>query len=416
MKGDMHAIDIIIPTFDNYQYLASCLQSILRNKPSENLFHIWVVNNGHKESCDWINNRDVTVLQSGKNLGWEGGLNFALKETKAPYVLFLNDDVLVPQSSRFWLNKLIQHFLDKEVAAVGCASNVVMGFQNIFTDTERSVFLTKFLIGFCMLVRRSALDEIGGVDESLPGGDDLDISIRFRKHGYKLVCDRNVFIYHHGFKTGNRVMGDAQQRNGWNSYEMLEKTNIALIKKHGFALWWECTKGAFTMTPADHVENLPDIEGDLIREQIIGEKILDLGCGANKTVPNAIGVDLIKIDDVIETLAGKLSEADINADVSKELPFDTGTIDTIIARHIFEHLIDSVTVLREWNRLLRHGGRLIIAVPNNEVANYIPLNIEHVHGFSKDSIRSLMEATGYKVVSQKDGGNGVSFITVGEKL
>ena len=412
----MHAIDIVIPTFDNYQYLAPCLQSILRNKPAENLFHIWVVNNGHKESCDWINNKNVTVLQPGKNLGWEGGLNFALKESQAPYVLFLNDDVLIPQSSRFWLNKMMQHFLNKEVAAVGTASNVVMGFQNIFSDTERSVFLTKFLIGFCMLVRRSALEEVGGVDDSLPGGDDLDLSIRFRKAGYKLVCDKNVFIYHHGFKTGTRVMGDSQQRNGWNSYEMLEKTNTALIRKHGFALWWECTKGAFRMSPQETIEMPEDKEGDFIRERIIGDKILDLGCGANKTVPSAIGVDLIKVDEVIETLAGQLSQADVHADVSQKLPFEDETADTIIARHIFEHLLDSVTVLREWNRLLRHGGRLIIAVPNNEIANYIPLNIEHVHGFNKDSIKSLMEATGFKVIEQLDGGNNISFITVGEKL
>lgn len=412
----MHAIAIIIPSFDNYQYLAPCLQSILRNKPSENLFHIYVVNNGHKESCDWVNNKDVTVLQPGKNLGWEGGLKFALKETRAPYVLFLNDDVLIPQSSRLWLNKMMQHFLNKEVGAVGCASNVVMGFQNIFTDTERSVFLTKFLIGFCMLVRRSALEEVGGVDDSLPGGDDLDLSIRLRKAGYKLVCDRNVFIYHHGFKTGTRVMGDSQQRNGWNSYEMLEKTNTALIKKHGFTLWWECTKGAFTMTPSEPEEVLPDIEGDLIRDRIIGDKILDLGCGGNKTVPHAIGVDMVYKDDAIATLSGTPSQADVHADVSKALPFEDQSVDTIIARHIFEHLIDSVTILRQWGGLLRRGGRLIIAVPNNEVANYIPLNIEHVHGFTKDSIKSLMEATGFKVTEQLDGGNGISFISVGEKL
>ncbi len=412
----MHAIDIIIPSFDNYQFLAPCLQSILRNKPSENLFHIWVVNNGHAESCDWINNKDVTVLQSGKNLGWEGALNFALKETKAPYVLFLNDDTLIPQSSRMWLNRLMQHFLDSEVAAVGPASNVVMGFQNIFTDTERSVFYTKFLIGFCMLVRRSMLEEVGGIDETLPGGDDLDLSIRFRNKGYKLVCDRNVFVYHHGFKTGTRVRGEAAQKNGWNSYEMLWKTNTALIKKHGFAKWWECTKGAFTMTQVENPEVLPDIEGDLIRERIIGDRVLDLGCGGNKTLPTAIGVDLIKIDEAIATLSGTPSSADVNADVSKALPFEDKSIDTIVARHIFEHLLDSVTVLRQWGRLLRQGGRIIIAVPNNEVVNYIPLNIEHVHGFSKDSIKSLLEVTGFKVTEQLDGGNGISFITVGEKL
>lgn len=411
----MHSIDIIIPTFNNYEYLAPCLQSILRNKASENLFHIYVVNNGHQNSCDWINNKDVTVLQSGKNLGWEGGLNFALKESKAPFVLFLNDDTFIPNASRMWLNKLIQFFIDPDVGAVGGSSNVVMGFQNIFADCPVSQFTTKFLIGYCMLVRRSALEKAGGVDESLPGGDDLDLSIRLRKLGYKLIVDKDVFIYHHGFKTGNRVFGDVQQRNGWNSYEMLEKTNTALIKKHGFAEWWDMMKGAYVF-PTLKDEKTEDSEGQLIRERVIGKKVLDLGCGGRKTVENAIGVDMIPKDLVIETLNDTSSVADVIADVSDPLPFDDGSVDTIIARHILEHLLDSVTVLRHWSGLLRRGGRLIVAVPNNEVANFIPINVEHVHGFSKESMRSLFEISGLKVIEQMDGGNNISFITVGEKL
>lgn len=414
MKGNMHAIDILIPSFDNYEYLAPCIQSILRIKPSENLFHIYVINNGHKNSCDWIHNEDVTVLQSGGNLGWEGGLKFALKKTKAPYVLFLNDDTIIPQSSALWLNKLIQSFLNKEVGAVGPASNVVMGLQNIFFDVEQSVFTVKYLIGFCLMVRRAALMEVGGVDDSLPGGDDLDLSIRLRQGGYKLVCNRNVFVYHHGFKTGNRVYGDVQQRNGWNSYEMYHKTNTALIQKHGLIAWWDMIKGGFAdeILPYAHTH---DSEGDLIRERIVGDVIIDLGCGHNKTLPNAIGVDLIPNDETIATLAGVKSKADVVADVSQPLPFEANSIDTIISRHILEHLIDSVTILRHWNSLLRQGGRLIVAVPNNEVANFIPLNIEHVHGFTKDSVKSLMETTGFKVIEQLDGGNEISFITVGEK-
>lgn len=410
----MHALDIVIPTFNNYEYLAPCLQSILRNKTSEGLFHIYVVNNGHAESCNWINNKDVTVLQPGKNLGWEGGLKYALEQTSSPYVLFLNDDVHIPQGSRMWINELLQPFLDPSVGAVGPSSNVVMGLQNIFTDTALPVFSTKFLIGFCFLVKREALMKAGGIDDSLPGGDDIDMSIRLRNEGYKLICKKDVFVYHHGFKTGSKVHGDQNKKNGWNSYEMLEKTNHALIAKHGFKTWWDTQKGAWSM-PSITEYGTADSEGNLIRERIKGETILDLGCGGNKTVPHAIGVDMIPKDAVIDTLATTSSSADVNADVSQPLPFDASSVDTIVARHILEHLMDSVEVLKNWHSILKPGGRLIVAVPNNAVLKSIPMNVEHVHGFCFESMKSLFEIVGFKVVEQLDSQNHISFITVGEK-
>jgi hypothetical protein len=313
------------------------------------------------------------------------------------------------------LNKLLQPFIDPKVGAVGPASNVVMGLQNIFSYTPISIFTTKYLIGFCFLARRSALEEVGGIDTSLPGGDDLDMSIRLRKAGYKLIVDKNVFVYHHGFQTGNRVHGGSDVRGGWNSFEMMEKTNKALIQKHGFITWWECMKGGYEMPSLVHGES-KDTEGNFIRERIKGDIVLDLGCGGNKTVPHAIGVDMIAKDEVIETLVNTKSSADVNADLTQPLPFEEKSVDTIIARHIVEHLMDSVTILRHWRSLLRENGRLIIAVPNNAIHLSIPMNPEHVHGFSPESMKSLLEVCGYKVVEQLDGGNTISFITVAEKI
>jgi GT2 family glycosyltransferase len=409
-----HAIDIIIPTYNNFEYLKPCLESILRNKVSENLFHIYVVNNGHEDSCKWIYHKDVTVLTTGKNLGWEGALEYALKKTDAPYIMFLNDDVLIPPSSQMWINQLLQHFIRDDVGAVGPSSNVVMGLQNIFSQTDQAIMSVKYLIGFCFVTKREAILKAGGIDPSLPGGDDLDMSIRLRDQGYKLIVDKNIFVYHHGFKTGTRLNGEAQKINGWNSFEMLERTNHAIIKKHGFRKWVDCIQGGFEPVSYYYAKN--DVEGDKIRQYIIGEKVLDLGCGGNKTIPTAIGVDLIKKDSVIDTLSNTKSDADVNADINEPLPFDDDSIDTIIARHILEHLMDSVSVLKNTHKLLKKGGRMIVAVPNNAIHRSVPMNVEHVHGFSKESLKSLFEVCGYNVIDQLDSGNGISFITIAEKI
>lgn len=414
----MHILDVIIPSYDNFDFLRPCLESILRNTMTHGLFHITVINNGHKNSCDWIQNENVTVLQPGQNLGWEGGLKLGLESTKAPYVLFMNDDTHIPVSSSLWLNSMLKHFSDPDVGAVGPSSNVVMGFQNAFTQVVPHVFERKFLIGFCFMVRREAIEKAGGIDDTCPAGDDFDMSIRIRKAGYKLIVDKTVFVYHHGFKTGNRLMGDSQKKNGWNSFEQWEKANTFIIRKHGYREWAETMKDAYEAPTLDIKQSYEDVEGNIIRDLIGDAKdkvVLDLGCGGNKTIESAIGIDMAPKDTIIPAIQGKTeSVADIEADVTQPLPVDN--VDVIIARHILEHLMDTTQVLKQWKNSLKKGGKLIIAVPNNGRILSIPMNYEHCHGWNPESMWHMLEVMGLKVLKQVDPENGVSFITMVEKI
>lgn len=232
-------VTIIMPTLNNYEYVAPAVTSILHNTPHD-LYELLIINNGDPHSCDFLKaNKDIKVINTGKNIGWEGAIDLGMKSSKSPYVCFFNDDAYIPSSSKLWLNDLLQHFLDPQVGAVGPASNVVMGAQNIFYDISSTPFRSRFIIGFCALLRRSAFEEIGGMDMTLPGGDDLDWSIRLNEAGYSIIIDRGVFVFHHGFKTGTKVFGDSQKKNGWNSFEQWDKTNQALIKKHGLKVWWK---------------------------------------------------------------------------------------------------------------------------------------------------------------------------------
>lgn len=408
-------VTILIPTYNNPQYLQPCLISLTQNVATKGLYNIIVVNNGHERSCDWIGeNPMVSVVNTGENLGWEGGLKEGLKHTKAPYIIFMNDDTFVPPNQRLWVNRLIQHFKRPEVGAVGTSSNVVMGHQNIFAQSPAHIFHVNYLIGFCLMVSRVALEKAGGIDDTLCGGDDIDLSIRLRKAGYKLLVDKDTFIYHHGFKTGERVHGSHDKTRGWNSIEFTEDTNFALINKHGFETWYNTLYGS----PDLGITNPPweDVEGELIKTYITGDVILDLGCGNNKTVPHAIGVDMIPKDEVIETLStDPKSVADVTADVSAPLPFEKGSVDTIIARHILEHLHNPIHIIKQWKSTLKSGGRLIIAVPDDTKNLIIPMNIEHKSAFTPDYMMEILGACGLEVKEIKDTNNFISFVAVAEK-
>lgn len=405
----MSAVDIIIPTFNSPEYLYACVTSIIRYTMPEDLFHIFIVNNGHPEHMEpYKNNPRITVLQQSRNLGWEGGLKAGLAVGSAPYVLFMNDDTFIPSFQRMWLNQMLQQLIYPNVAAVGPTSNVVMGRQNIFDPLSESIYRTKFLIGFCMLVKRELMEAAGGVDDTLPGGDDLDLSIRLRKLGKFLVINRETFVWHHGFKTGQKVHG-----NDWNSVQMIERVNHALIMKHGLHEFLDLWK---TETTPEIPFAETDTEGDVCRKYVDGEKILELGCGDKKTVDKSLGIDIVPKGSPIPGVSvGRFSAADCIGDVQEKLPVEDGIFDTVIARHVLEHMTDTVQALRYWSQALKHGGKLIVAVPNQQIRNTIPLNYQHVHAYTPDSLQKLMESLGWKTEAIEDSQNNLSFVGVFRK-
>jgi GT2 family glycosyltransferase len=236
----MRQVAIIIPTLDNRAYLESCLESLVANTTGID-YQVYVINNGKLGSCDWINPR-FGLLGSSENIGWERALELGLKASAEPRVLFLNDDVLFLRTQRNWLARLHEDLDEPGVAAAGPSSNMVVGPQSTTQSLPCARYSARYLIGFCMLVRRSALYEVGGIDSNLPGGDDIDLSIRLRQAGYTLVCDRRAFVYHYGFRTGQRVHGGPQIPSGWNSQQMIAATADALAAKHGHAAFNEARR------------------------------------------------------------------------------------------------------------------------------------------------------------------------------
>jgi hypothetical protein len=407
-------VDVIIPTMDNLDQLSACLYS-LHSASIEYPLNFIIVNNGQIPLQEYIPAvmKNVTVIGNGQNNGWVGGLQMGLEHSKSKYVIFSNDDIYVPRSSR----RIVRYLLKAMdtypiIGAIGPTSNVVMGSQNIWVDSRVTYASVPFLIGFFIMLRREALDKVGGVQSAEYGGDDIDLSIRLRDAGYILAVATDQFVYHHGFQTGNRVHGGPDKPNGWNSREMTDATNNWLIQKHGFMKFW---KTLVRPGPDDLKGIAPvDSEGEIIRKYVCGEKVLELGCGGQKTVPHAIGIDRVPKGCKVPNVDG-ISVADITGDVCDPLPFEPESVDCILARHVLEHVIDTAKTLSQWLKVLKPGGRLILACPDEALLDSIPLNPEHVHAFTPDSLKSLTDLLGCKTIATHDSGNQVSFVNVMEK-
>jgi len=256
---------------------------------------------------------------------------------------------------------------------------------------------TTYLSGMCMLVRRSIVEEIGPLDQCPAGGDDLDFSIRLADKGYKLCIARRAFMLHFCSVTGKRVFGEY-----WNSPQQGEAINNWLIKKHGFKNWFKCLNHVLPKN-ADEKDSFVDYENVLALSEILpiiekGGKVLDLGCGGEKLHAQMVGVDIRRNGQMgVGANHNKPSATDVEADVI-DLPFDSATVDAILAKHLLEHIIDPVVAIKEWKRVLKNNGALVILCPDYRYCEAISVDPSHVHAFTPDSIASLLEVCGFGVV------------------
>jgi GT2 family glycosyltransferase len=408
-------VDFICPTWNNETILNRFVMSLVRFTAEP--FRLVIVNNGDKPIYFTHQDPRVIVLTAGKNLGWMGGINAGLEWVRAndpaKYICFINDDVQVLEHDYGWLPKMLKAFEKPGVGAVGPTSNAIMGYQSFHHVGLPPYLETAALSGMCMLVKREVIEKIGGLDENLPGGDDLDYSIRIRDAGYRLGICRRTFLFHHYGQTGKRVHGEY-----WDSQAHSEAINAALIKKHGFKAWYTT---ANNMLPGGGGYDFVASEEKLALEELaphLDGKVLDLGCGGKKIDPRVIGVDIRPNGDYgVGYNALIPSGGEVACDVVELKPFADKSVDAILAKHLFEHLINPVKALKEWGRVLKDGGRLVIIVPDWRYCEAISCDPSHTAAYTPESLTSLIEACGgFKVTRTENVDPGYVTMVSCEKI
>ena len=115
------------------------------------------------------------------------------------------------------------------------------------------------------------------------------------------------------------------------------------------------TKGINKYTTA-YIHAMPGLEGKLVVDVPAGD-------GRASYVYNQCEARVIAFDLYPQYIAVDGVEKRY-ADMTEGLPIDDASVDIVHCQEGIEHVPDQLRLLREFNRILRHGGRVLITTPN----------------------------------------------------
>lgn len=218
-------VTVIVPHWNGWSILEPCLTSL--QKSSYMPLSVVVVDNASTDdSVQQVNENfpDVRIIQNSENLGFAGGCNVGIRETDSDFYLILNNDTTHEPD---WINHLVERMLvDDKVAAVqpkimsaqdpehfdyaggvGGLMDVLaypFALGRIFTTMEKDdgaydapedIFWAS---GTALLLRSSALDEVGLFDETFFAHmEEIDLCWRLQNAGWRILNAPAARIYHH---------------------------------------------------------------------------------------------------------------------------------------------------------------------------------------------------------------------------
>ena len=215
-------ISIIIPAGDRIEMLSRCIESITTKTNYPN-YELVVVgqDNQSEEARSYFNRSKHRLLHYDGPFNDSAIKNFAVEQTKSPWLLFLDNDLKVIDGE--WLSAMAEHIQRPEVGAVGARllwpndtvqhAGIVLGVGGVaehafrgFPAEDPGVFkqlqVTRnysCVTGACLLTRRDVFIEVGGFDEErLPMTfNDVDLCLKMRRAGYLIVYTPFAKLYRH---------------------------------------------------------------------------------------------------------------------------------------------------------------------------------------------------------------------------
>lgn len=225
--------DVVVVNYNAGLLLQDCVLSVLAQGVNR---LVLVDNASHDDSLERVATRfsadeRLIILRNSTNTGFAAACNLGARHCEQTHILFLNPDTVLQPGALQEMIDVLRHTAD-----LGMAGGLLCNFdgseqpggRRVFPTPRRAVVralnlsglarlsprlfsdyllhreplplhptLVEAISGACMLVKRTALDSVGGWDEGyFLHCEDLDLCMRFRQAGWKVCFVPQARIFH----------------------------------------------------------------------------------------------------------------------------------------------------------------------------------------------------------------------------
>jgi mycofactocin glycosyltransferase len=233
-------VSIVIPVYNRPAEIAECLASLQAlDYPSDKIEVIVVDDASRDRTVAEVRRFDVRLIVQPSNMGQSAARNTGVAAASGEIIAFLDSDCIAEKA---WLRDLVPYFQDSRVALVGgyvgayynekqmdryeqVCSALNMGADVVLGRGEGSVFY----VPTCnMLVRKEIYEQVGGLDETLQVGEDVDLCWRMMQAGHHLFYVPRGQVLH---KHRNRLLSGFLRRFDYGTSEAVLYARFPKVAK-----------------------------------------------------------------------------------------------------------------------------------------------------------------------------------------
>ncbi len=256
-------ISIVILTWNSQDLLRNCLNSVYSGKTDGESYEIIIVDNGSVDNTQEMLKRQfdqVKIITNKVNMGISIARNQAMKVATGEKILVLDVDTEVTPGAIASLACQMDQCPD--VGIVGAkltdASDTLQYTARMFPTILSKLLLRRlparisarflareeyrdwdhsslryvgYVIGACQMIRREAMEDVGGYDERIfYGPEDVDYCLRMWLKGWKVLYNPEAKIYHMESRITKGMLSQIRNPIFWKHLKGL----IVYFTKHRY--------------------------------------------------------------------------------------------------------------------------------------------------------------------------------------
>lgn len=203
--------DIIMPVWNQPEITKDCIESIIGN--TDYPFRLILIDNGSGQDTEEYLKKieegsqcEIELIRNRENLGFIKAVNQGLRISREPYICIMNNDTI---ATRGWLKDMVDVMNSRsDIGIVNPSSNTSGQFPEEGESIDAYALRLKHHVGnlqelyacrgFCMLIKREAVEKVGLFDEDFGMGyfEETDYSYRAQRAGFKIFRVKSSYVYH----------------------------------------------------------------------------------------------------------------------------------------------------------------------------------------------------------------------------